>query len=62
MSQTAKARLQVLLTSLDSLFATAHPNDRDDLVKELRDYLSRQTAAARQPGYGKHSNRATGAS
>lgn len=54
MSNTTKARLQLLLTSLDSLFSTAHAADRD--------YLSRQRAASTAHGYGKHSNRATGAS
>ena len=60
MSNTAKTRLQVVLTSLDSLFATAHTDDRPELVKELRDYLSRQNAAHNRPGYDAHRNGATG--
>ena len=59
MSSTSKSRLQIIMTSLDSLFATAHIDDRNELVKELRDYLSRQSSAARRPGYDKHTNPAT---
>lgn len=62
MSNTAKTRLQVVLTSLYSLFATVHTDDRPELVKELRDYLTLQNAACKAPGYGNHTNRATGAS
>lgn len=60
MSNTAKTRLQIVLTSLDSLFATAHADDRPELVKELRDYLSLQNSAARRPAYDPHTNNATG--
>lgn len=61
MSATSKARLQTVMTALDGLFAGSHPDDRDDLIKELRDYLSRQKSAVAAPGYGKHTNAATGA-
>lgn len=60
MSNTAKTRLQVVLTSLDSLFATVHTDDRPELVKELRDYLSRQNSAHSRPVYDPHRNNATG--
>lgn len=61
MSNTAKTRLQIVMTSLDSLFATAHTDDRPELVKELREYLNRQNAASKAPGYGRNYNQATGA-
>lgn len=59
MSSTAKTRLQETLTTLDELFAKVHPQDRPELVKELRGYLSRQNSAAHRPGYDKHTNLAT---
>ena len=62
MSSTSKARLSTVKDSLDSMFANAHPDDRQELVKDLREYLSAQASAAKRPGYDhKHSNAATGA-
>lgn len=59
MSSTSKERLQQAYPLLDALFAKAHPDDRPELVKELRGYLSRQLSAVNRPGYDKHSNIAT---
>lgn len=59
MSTTSKARLNVVLGQLDSLFSLAHPQDVPELVKALRDDLSRRNSKARQPGYDKHVNVAT---
>lgn len=42
MSSTSKARLQTVYGVLDLLFANAHRDDRPALVKELREYISRQ--------------------
>lgn len=46
MSSTSKTRLQSVLGVHDLMFANAHINDRPELVKELREYLSRQNSAA----------------
>lgn len=59
MSSTSKTRLQSVLGVLDLMFANAHINDRPELVKELREYLSRQNSAAKQPGYDNHATLAT---
>lgn len=59
MSSTSKARLQTVKGDLDLLFGNAHPDDRLELVKELREYLSGQNSAAKRPGYDKHANSAT---
>ncbi len=60
MSSTSKDRLQTVYGVLDLLFANAHVNDRPELVKELREYLSRQNSATKCPAYDpKHSNSAT---
>jgi|GEM_PF-2549451 len=60
MSGTSKARLQAAKAHLDGLFANAHTDDRLELVKELRDYLTLQRSAANRPAYEAHSNSATG--
>lgn len=59
MSSTSKGRLNTLMEHLDSLFSSAHPQDVPELIKALRDDLSRRNAQARQPGYDKHVNVAT---
>lgn len=59
MSSTSKARLQALFEQMDNLFGNAHPDDRQELVKELRDYLSRQNSGAKRPSYDPHANTAT---
>jgi hypothetical protein len=60
MSSTSKARLQTIKDSLDTAFANAHTDDRLEMVKDLREYLSRQASAAKRPGYDdNHSNAAT---
>lgn len=53
MSSTSKARLQALFEKLDHAFANAHADDRPELIKELRGYLSRQNTADSRP-YDKH--------
>lgn len=53
MSSTIKERLAAIKTSLDSLFVSANANEKPELVKELRDYLSRQNSAAKRPSYDK---------
>lgn len=61
MSSTSKERLSAIKGTLDHAFANAHPDDRQEMVKDLREYLSRQNSAAKAPGYDtKHSNAATG--
>lgn len=61
MSSTSKERLSAIKDNLDHAFANAHPDDRQEMVKEMREYLNRQNAAAKAPGYDtKHSNAATG--
>lgn len=59
MSSTIKARLALVKTNLDSLFAGANAAERAVIIKDLRDHLSRVNSAAREPGYDKHSNSAT---
>lgn len=51
MSSTSKDRLTQVKDSLDSLFSNAHPSDREDLIKDLRSYLSLQNAAGKHSGY-----------
>jgi len=60
MSSTSKARLQKLKAELDLLFGHAHPDDRVELVKELREYLALHKSAANRPSYDANSNAATG--
>lgn len=60
MSSTSKERLQSVFGVLDTLFANAHAHDRPELVKDLREYISRQNSAAKQPAYDHtHANAAT---
>lgn len=59
MSSTVKEQLAAVKSKLDVLFANTTAAERPDVVKELRDYLSRTNSAAREPGYDKHSNSAT---
>lgn len=59
MSSTSKERLSSIKGNLDQAFANAHSDDRIEMVKDLREYLSRQASAAKQPCYDKHSNVAT---
>lgn len=59
MSSTSKDRLNVIKGFLDAAFGNAHSDDRLEMVKDLREYLSRQASAAKQPCYDKHSNAAT---
>lgn len=56
MSTTIKQRLAESKERLDSLFAGANATERTEIIKDLRDYLSRVNSAAREPGYDKHSN------
>lgn len=62
MSQTSKARVQALLPHLEAVFTHAHPADVAEIVDEIRGHLTRLKSAANQAAYGKHANRATGAS
>jgi len=59
MSSTSKARLQAVKDQLDALFGNCHSDDRQELVKDLQEYLSGQNSAAKRPGYDKHANSAT---
>lgn len=60
MSSTSKARLSTIKDSLDTAFANAHSDDRLEMVKDLREYLSLQASKAKAPGYdARHSNAAT---
>jgi len=59
MSTTAKARLQNLYTTLDSLFATVHPTDVPEMIAELRRDLTNRNNATRRSGYDRHTIAAT---
>jgi hypothetical protein len=59
-SQTSKSRLQnEVFPALDRLFGLAHPEDRTDLCKEIREYLTRIRAQSKESVHDKHSNAAT---
>lgn len=60
MSSTVKQQLSEVKSKLDVLFANTTNAERPDVVKDLRDYLSRTNSTARAPSYGKHSNAASG--
>ena len=49
MSSTSKERLAEITAKLDTTFTNAHQDDRPELIKALRDYLSLQVSAARVP-------------
>ena len=58
MSSTTKDRLALVKTSLDSLFASTTSADVEDLVKDLRDYLTLKRSAAARGTYDPKTNRA----
>jgi hypothetical protein len=60
MSSTIKSQLSAIKAKLDLLFANANATERPEVIKDLRDYLSRTNSTSRAPAYDKHTNAASG--
>lgn len=59
MSSTVKDQLSTIKAKLDVLFANTNAAERPEVIKELRDYLSRTNSTSRALAYDKHTNAAT---
>lgn len=51
MTSTAKAQLQSLWTTFDTLFSRIHPMDTDEVVAAIRKELTARKSGAGQSGY-----------
>lgn len=51
MPTTFKDRLSLIKASLDGIFASARPDEKTEVIKELRDYLSLQNSTVNRLAY-----------